>query len=41
MTEDSPELDSWQVCEIPECRNEVPKSKGICDECSGDGRSPR
>jgi predicted nucleic acid-binding Zn ribbon protein len=23
----------WQQCEMPECLNEVPKAKGICDEC--------
>jgi len=29
--------DRWQLCEIPECRNEVPRAKGICDECMGVG----
>jgi hypothetical protein len=23
----------WQECEMPECTNEVPKAKAICDEC--------
>jgi hypothetical protein len=27
--------DYWQECEIPDCRNEVPKAKAICDECHG------
>ena len=25
----------WQVCEIPDCQNDVPTSKGICDSCAG------
>lgn len=24
-------LKHWQECEMPECLNEVPKAKGICD----------
>lgn len=32
------DLDHWELCEMPECLNEVPKSKGICDECAGVGR---
>jgi len=27
----------WQPCEMPECPNEVPKAKGICDDCAGVG----
>jgi len=27
--------DYWQKCEMPECTNDVPKAKGICDECAG------
>jgi len=25
----------WQECEMPECTTDVPKAKGICDECTG------
>jgi len=28
----------WQECAIPDCSNDVPKAKGICDECAGVGR---
>jgi hypothetical protein len=31
-------LDHWQQCEMPECINDVPTAKGICDECAGGGR---
>jgi hypothetical protein len=30
-------LKHWQECEIPECRNEVPKAKGICDDHTAGG----
>jgi len=26
---------SWQQCEMPECQNDVPRAKAICDECAG------
>jgi len=28
----------WQECEMPDCFNDVPKAKGICDDCAGGGR---
>lgn len=33
-----PLADHWQRCEIPDCRNRVPVSKAICDECHGPNR---
>jgi len=33
-TADVPENEHIQQCEMPECLNDVPKSKGICDECA-------
>jgi len=30
--------DHWQECDMPECRNRVPRSLAICDECHGPSR---
>jgi len=30
-------LKHWQECEVPECFNEVPKAKGICDDHAAGG----
>jgi hypothetical protein len=37
LSDGTDNLKHWQECEIPECRNEVPKAKGICDDHTAGG----
>jgi len=32
LTDGTEELKYWQECEMPECTNEVPTAKAICDD---------